>query len=470
VRPPVPEVPAKVVVLGLDSVPPAFLFERYLPKMPHLREFLRRAQYGTLRTIDPPITVPAWAVMFSGVDPGTLGVYGFRHRRPGAYHDTYTPTPQMLPVPTLWETLSRAGRRVAVVGMPPGYPPPAVNGVYVGDFLTPPKAANGTYPPSLRPELDSAGGGPYRFDVTYRTEDRARIATELFEMTRRRWAFARHLYAKERWDLFVLHEIGPDRLHHAFWKFFDPAHPRHEEHPVFSRLADEYYALLDAEIGGFLAAVDPSATVLLVSDHGSMAMDGCFCINEWLRDRGYLTVRGPVPPPGTTLEKLDVDWSRTRVWGAGGYYARLFFNVRGRDPEGIVADSELPALRAELTRDLEQVRLPDGSPLRPQVFAPKEAYRSVRGDPPDLMAYFGDLKWRSAGTMGYGRWFLEENDTGPDDSVHSFEGFYAIAGPGLSARGASEEHSILEVAPTLTARLGLPPNPHHQARAIPAWL
>jgi predicted AlkP superfamily phosphohydrolase/phosphomutase len=462
--------PAPVVVLGLDSVPPGFLFDRYRPRMPHVDAFLRRAQYGTLRTIDPPITVPAWAVMFSGVDPGTLGIYGFRHRRRGAYHDTYTPTPQMLPVPTLWETLSRAGRRVAVVGMPPGYPPPAVNGVYVGDFLTPPTAANGTYPAALRPELDSASGGTYRFDVTYRTEDRGRIATDLFEMTRRRWAFARHLYGKEKWDLFVLHEIGPDRLHHAFWKFFDPAHPRHEPHPVFSAIADEYYAMLDGEIGSFLERVDPSATVLLVSDHGSMAMDGCFCINEWLRDRGFLTIRGAPPARGTTLEKLDVDWSRTRVWGAGGYYARLFFNVRGRDPEGIVPESEVPALRAELTSALEQVTLPSGAPLRPRVFAPRDAYRHVTGDPPDLMAYFGDLKWRSAGTLGYGRWFLEENDTGPDDSVHSFEGFYAIAGPGIAARGPAEERSILEVAPSLTARLGLPPSPHHQSRAVPGWV
>jgi len=23
-------------------------------------------------------------------------------------------------------------------------------------------------------------------------------------------------------------EIGLDRLHHAFWRFLDPAHPRHE--------------------------------------------------------------------------------------------------------------------------------------------------------------------------------------------------------------------------------------------------
>jgi predicted AlkP superfamily phosphohydrolase/phosphomutase len=460
----------RVVVLGLDSVPPEFLFETYLPRMPALQKFLASAQFGTLRTIDPPITVPAWAVMFSGVDPGTLGIYGFRHRRPGTYNDTYTPTPQMIPVPTLWDSLSRGGRRVAVIGMPPGFPPPAVNGLYVGDFLTPTTAPNGVYPASLRDEVQRVASGEYRYDVTYRTEDRPRIAKDLFEMTRRRWAVARHLYAKEPWDLFALHEIGPDRLHHAFWKYFDPLHPRHDPDPQFQEIANDYYALIDHELGEFLGGIDPESTVLIASDHGSMAMDGCFCINEWLRDRGYLFFKGPPPAAGTPLEKVDVDWSRTKIWGAGGYYARIFFNVRGREPEGIVPPEEVAALRTEFTRALEDVKRPSGAPLRPRVFAPREVYRSVRGDPPDLMAYFGDLRCRSAGTVGYGRWFLEENDTGPDDSVHSFEGLYAIRGPGIAATGRSPERSILSVAPTLTARLGLPKNAHHVGPVVTEWL
>ena len=62
---------SRVLVLGLDSMSPWLLFDRFLPKMPRMRQLLARSRYGTLRSIDPPITVPAWAVMFSGVDPGT---------------------------------------------------------------------------------------------------------------------------------------------------------------------------------------------------------------------------------------------------------------------------------------------------------------------------------------------------------------------------------------------------------------
>ena len=67
--------------------------------------------------------------MLKGVDPGTLGLYGFRHRRAGSYNDRSIPSSRDLPVPTIWEMLSERGRRVAVVGMPSGYPPIPVNGL-----------------------------------------------------------------------------------------------------------------------------------------------------------------------------------------------------------------------------------------------------------------------------------------------------------------------------------------------------
>ncbi len=456
------------MVLGLDSVPPEFLFGRFAGEMPHVRELMQRGQYGTLRTIDPPITVPAWAVMFSGVDPGTLGIYGFRHRRPRSYWDTYTPTPQMIRAPTLWESMSRAGRRVCVIGIPPGYPPPRVNGVYVSDFLTPSSARDYVSPPAMVNEVEHAAGGHYTFDVTFRAEDRDRIAQELFTMTKQRWAAGRHLWAKEPWDLFALHEIGPDRLHHAFWKYFDPSHPKHEEHPVFTPLATEYYRLLDAEIGKMLDGVPDDVRIMVVSDHGSQMMDGCFCINEWLADVGLLTYKNGRPPAGTPIEKAPIDWSRTQAWGAGGYYARIFYNVKGREPNGIVPAGETGELQARLTRELEKIRREDGRPLAPDVRAPNQIYHKVNGDAPDLMVYFGDLRCRSAGTVGHGKLFLEENDTGPDDAVHSFQGLYLVPRHNGTS-GPSPERSILDVAPTLFQYMGLPVPAHMQGQPLPTW-
>ncbi len=456
---------ARVLAIGLDSVPPTLLFDRFLPRMPNVQRLLARSAYGTLTSCDPPITVPAWAVMFSGMDPGTLGLYGFRHRRPGTYWDLYIPTSRTAREPMLWDRLSRVGRRVCVIGMPPGYPPPSVNGVYVSDFLTPGSATDFVTPVGLREELDGVAG-PYSFDVPFRRDDRERIGTELLAMTAAHFRVARHLWAKEPWDFFAFHEIGPDRLHHTFWKYFDTEHPRYEENARFRSIVEEYYAHLDAEIGQLLDGVPDDVRVLLLSDHGSQAMAGGFAINDWLLERGYLTIRAESPPPGTPLEDLEVDWSKTRAWGAGGYYARIFFNVRGREPEGVIPPEELPAFQRQLTDDLRSIRRPDGQPLGVEVLAPRDVYREVRGDAPDLMVYFGGSSWRSAGTMGHLSRFLPENDTGPDDSVHSFEGIYSISGVRSGAGRLGPSQKIIDVAPTLLALMGLPVPPEMQGRAI----
>ena len=141
------------------------------------------------------------------MNPGSLGMYGFRHRRPGTYWDTYIPfagdaSPPARLGPALAQRQAGVRHRHA-----PGYPPP-VNGVYISDFLTPDGAKDFVTPQSLAPEILAVAGG-YEFDVTFRAEDRQRIGEELIDMTRKRWAVARHLWAKEKWDLFALHEIGP---------------------------------------------------------------------------------------------------------------------------------------------------------------------------------------------------------------------------------------------------------------------
>lgn len=459
----------QVVVIGLDSLSPEILFDRFLPRMPHLRRLLEGGRWGTLRTCHPPITIPAWAVMFTGMDPGSLGLYGIHHRTPGTYFGGYVPTPKQVRYPSLWTLLSKEGRRVAVLGMPPAYPPPSVNGVATGDFLTPDGVPDSVNPPQLLPELEKRLGEKLLFDVPFRQEDRPRTLEGIVHLTRQRWALAREVYGRERWDLFAVHDIGPDRLHHAFLKFFDPSHPRYERSNPFEAQIEHYYQMLDEEVGKLVDMVGPEATILVASDHGTQAMRGCFAINEWLRREGYLVLRSP-PSGVAPLEKCEVDWSRTRVWATGGYYSRIYFNLRGREPNGILSRAELQELAVELRAKLQRVQIADDTPLDPQILRPQEIYRSVQGDPPDLMAYFGDLKWRAAGTLGHATLFLEENDTGPDDAVHSWTGIYILNHPSLKNRGHGPDQELIDVAPTLLRLLGREPPAHMQGQVIADWV
>ncbi|MCI4330736.1 MAG: alkaline phosphatase family protein [Thermoplasmata archaeon] len=455
----------RLLAIGLDSAPPEFLFGRCLPEMPNMRRLVEGGVRGVLRTTDPPISIPAWAVMFTGVDPGTLGFYGFRHRLHHSYNQNYAPSSTLLPVPSLWKILSDRGRRVCVVGMPPGYPPPPVNGYYISDFLTPGGAPETTYPPALAKELE-ARYGPYRFDVTFRATERHQLYRDIVAMTQQHFAIAEELYTRERWDVFAIHEVGTDRLHHAFTKYFDPTHQDYQHGNPFEHVVEDYYRIVDQSIGRLLSLIDDDTIVFVGSDHGSMPMSGCFCINQWLVEKGYLSIRHPVPA-GTPLEKAPVDWSRTSVWGAGGYYARLFFNIRGREPEGSLEPAQVPEVRARLLRDLAAIPGRDGQPLSVEVLDPHQVYQQVRGDPPDLMAYFGHLRWRSAGSLGHPTLYLRENDTGPDDAVHSFEGIFLVYDPKVKDGREIAAQPIVDVTPTLLELLGEPIPGHIQGRVMP---
>jgi predicted AlkP superfamily phosphohydrolase/phosphomutase len=85
--------------------------------------------------------------------------------------------------------------------------------------------------------------------------------------------------------------------------------------------------------------------------------------------------------------------------------------------------------------------------------------------PPDLVVYFGDLGWRSIGSLGHGRHWSLENDTGPDDANHDRNGICIAAGPGIPA-GRREDLTIYDIAPTILAAGGLAPDPDLRGRPL----
>jgi len=205
-------------------------------------------------------------------------------------------------------------------------------------------------------------------------------------------------------------------------------------------------------------------SVFVVSDHGAQNMEGGICVNEWLTREGYLALAEPVAGP-TPIGQAKLDWSRTRAWGEGGYYSRIFLNVRGREPQGVIPPGEYEAVREELRRKFEAMLDEKGRPLGTRVFKPEEVYRVVRGVPPDLIVYFGNLRWRSVGSLGLGTVHTFENDTGPDDANHSEYGIFILREPGLKSRRV-EGLSLMDIAPTILDRFGIAPPAGMQGKVI----
>jgi len=437
----------KICVLGLDCAAPEIVFGD--ERLVNLRRLMDAGTYGRLESVYPPITVPAWMCMCTSQDPGSLGVYGFRNRTDYSYDKLGFANSASIKALAIWDQLAREGKRSIIMGVPPNYPPRKINGISIGCFLTPDTTKNDfTHPPAFKAKINELVG-EYPVDVkNFRTDRKDWLRDEIFKMSEKHWKVVHWLLKEQEWDYFHYVDIGLDRMHHGFWNYFDEKHVLFEPGNPYQSAIPDYYLWLDEQIGKALELLDDETIVLVVSDHGAQRLDGGIAINEWLIREGLLFLN-EYPQTLTPFDKLSVNWSKTRVWSEGGYYARVFFNVQGREPQGVIPASEYEAFQDEMRAKIEAMTDDKGNALKSLVFKPKDLYENVRNIAPDLIVHFGRLYWRSIGTVGHSAIHVQENDTGPDGCNHAQFGTFILAAPNLPLSGEYEGARLLDIAPTL---------------------
>ena len=460
----------KVMVIGLDCCEPVLLFDRWLADLPNLRRVAEAGVHGRLRSITPPITVPAWMCMMTSRDPGELGIYGFRNRSEYGYGNLSIADSASIKEDTVWDLLSRAGKESILIGVPPTYPVRPMRGSLLSCFLTPGSQSEFTHPGELRSEVLRLVGD-YMVDVKgFRTDKKQWLLGQIYEMTTKRFTVAKHLLRNKPWDFFMMVEMGTDRIHHGFWQCMDAEHVLYPGENPFRTAIYDYYKYVDSLVGELLEFADADTRVFVVSDHGAKRMDGSICINEWLIQNGYLHLkRYPTEP--TRFDQLDVDWSRTQAWGEGGYYGRICLNIEGREPEGVVPPSQYESLRRKLKDELEALGDAEGNAIGTRVVFSDEAYVESRNIAPDLSVFFGDLYWRSSGMVGSGKLHTRENDTGPDGANHNWDGIFMMAdgkdlGKNLGHSRPLEGLRLYDVAPSILDVFKIPALPRMQGRRV----
>jgi predicted AlkP superfamily phosphohydrolase/phosphomutase len=458
----------RICVFGLDCAAPEVVFGD--ERLVNLRRLMDAGVYGRLESIVPPITVPAWMCMCTSQDPGSLGVYGFRNRSDYSYDKLGLTNSASIKALAIWDQLAREGKRSIIVGVPPNYPPRRINGISIGCFLTPDTTRDDfTHPPAFRNTINQLVG-QYPVDVkNFRTDRKGWLKHEIFKMSEKQWKVVHWLLQEQEWDYFHFVDIGLDRIQHGFWNHFDEKHVQFQAGNPYQNAIPEYYWWLDEQIGKALELLDDDTLVLVVSDHGAQRLDGGIAINEWLIREGLL-VLNQYPTSLTPFDKLDVNWGATRVWSEGGYYARVFFNVQGREPRGVVPAGEYEAFQDEVRAKLEAMTDDHGEPLNSLVFKPRDLYASVRNIAPDLIVHFGGLYWRSIGTVGHSAIHVQENDTGPDGCNHAQQGMFILAAPHCPLSGEYQGARLLDIAPTLLDLAGYEIPESMQGRSLVAGL
>ena len=350
----------RMVVLSVDGVPYT-LITRLLAcgELPNLAAIVAEGSLVRYNSTLPWVSSVAWATYMTGVNAGKHGIYGFVDRQPDSYK-TFIPTARHIRSETLWEYLSRQGKRVVVMNVPVTYPPRPINGILVGCFLSP-NLEKATYPPQVAEKLKELG---YRIDADpwLARDDKAKLLDELDLTLAKRAEAMFYFMAHEEWDFFQCHIMETDRLHHFLWQEMEEAHPT---------LAPRFYAFyrrLDEIIGQLHSRLDDSTGLIVLSDHGFCGIKQEVYVNHWLAQQGWLKFEVETPQSLADISAQAVAYSLDP--------GRIYIHLRGREPKGTVSPgAEYEALREEIaSAALELTEPKSGERLFQAAFKREELY------------------------------------------------------------------------------------------------
>jgi len=494
--PPSPEgKPApEVLVIGLDGA----TFNLLEPmveagRLPTIGRLINEGASAVLRSTIPPVTIPAWVSMLTGKNPGKLGVYDLL-RRVG-----YRAEPNSLcfegnaPV---WRILNKYGVSTGLLNIPGTYPPEEVDGFMVTGMLTPSKKSDYSYPTDLAEKLEHRIS-EYEIDVLqWQYFDEGAFIKDVHKVTEKREKAAAYLAEAIPCDFLMVVFTSGDRLQHVLWKK--------------TSVIEDYWEQLDHVLGDFLKNFGEETTVILVSDHGFGPIRKTFYVNEWLRDRGLLRIKGLRDDGiitrlgrgvewfyrtlGKALGKLPfvtsvirfmndiigferirkyayeyisaehlegrVAWRKTQAFSGvhSPHFGQVYINVKKRMPRGSVKPEEREFFRDAIIRDLRELRDPEtGEPLRVEAYASEELYMGERLDEaPDIIFLVEGGTIEVDAMVGEGKVFAEGAPFTGWTGTHTRDGVFIARGPSVVRGRRLGEADILDVAPTILHLFGVP--------------
>jgi len=476
---------SKVLLLGLDGITYSVLNPAFeAGHMPNYKALLDRSAQGILTSTVPPYTPPGWTSIFTGVNPGKHGIFGFTLGN--IQNNRGLVRLEKVTAPAIWNAANAQGTRIGLFNIPMTYPAPAVDGFSVSGMLTPEGGGgtpeNFTYPESLGAEI-SGQVGSYEIDIEV-DYDQDWKSTDIIERLSRNLAAKRkalaYLLAKDA-DLPMLFGVleAPDRLMHVHYKYIDPRcehFHRPEAAPIRER-AWSFFDEMDEMIGDMISWAGDDGYVITMSDHGFGPKDKSVNVNVALREWGLLNVggagavtksagmrklarRAKKALPKSVWQKAkgkaqgSIDWSRTKAFSAPIPQQGIYINLAGREPNGIVAQSDYESVRDEIIAKFSALIDPDdGKPVVDHIHKREDVIHGSQAvNAPDLFpvcrAYSYEL---SDGLYSPG---ILDDYRGLPRGFHHMDGVFGIAGPSIDAKDGLKA-SLLDVMPTALYLAGL---------------
>lgn len=461
----------RVVSLGLDGAAWRALDPMLeAGELPNLATLVDAGTRAPLRSVNPPVTCPAWRCSTAGKHPGNVGVYWWLtlDRSTGTLR---TPDAQSFTTADIWDYLAEADRKSAVLNVPMTYPPASVDGVMVSGFGAP-FDLDVSEPLTTPPELEQTLRDDYGWEIGIDDVTAPNGPERTYELIRSRFELLSDLLESER---FAYHHLTIFYINVLQHKYGDGEETR------------EGWRVIDACLGDLtdqLESFDDDILTVLYSDHGHAHIENTFVVNRYLAENGYLTfedsstgslgerlfsglrrlgvsprrvastARYALPdrvyqaispdypiPTGEVDEQIDWPASDAMALSQGPVYLN-------RDRLG----AEFESVRAELAEELEALSY-GGEQLFDSVYRREEIYgEDPAGTPPDLMLVPTE-GWEIYG--GITPETFETQLTSWTSGNHP-RGMLVLHGDDVDA-STLDERSLVDVMPTVLRYLGCQP-------------
>ena len=503
----------KVFVLGLDGA----TFDLIKPwaeqgSLPNFARLMEQGCHGSLESVIPPLTTPAWASFMTGKKPGKHGIFDFAERKQGSY-DIEWVTSRSRKGQSLWNIVSSYGKDVVVINIPNNYPLEPVNGCMVAWMDAPGTKEGYTYPPELASEIKQNVGDYIITILDWKeNEDLATFRSNLHRMIDKRAELTFYLMENKPWDLFTVLFSATDIVQHCFWSHMDPSHRLHSASDAerFGNTIKEIYCHIDEILGEIQSCLDEDTVLIVMSDHGAGPLRFVVHLNKWLEENGWLAFRdlshstktericsisksisrsalyntlsflkrylSPsmrsylkrfLPGMRDRLEGLLFsslfDWRKSKAYSLGSY-GNIYINLKGREPDGIVEEAEYEGLRDAIAARIMELKDPEtGDCVVKKVYRREEIYSGpYLSKAADLIVHWNDSGYHSVQRFG------SREDSVFDERLnfhltnirftgnHRIDGIFAIKGKGVKRNALTRDAKIIDIAPTVLYVMGLP--------------
>ncbi|MBW1775669.1 MAG: alkaline phosphatase family protein, partial [Deltaproteobacteria bacterium] len=178
--------------------------------------------------------------------------------------------------------------------------------------LAPASYTGRAWPKSLEDEIEALVGD-YILDVggpgeNYLTMEKETVQEQCYAMDAQRFTLLKHFMGKRQCDCVITGVLGPEKMSHLFYRFFDGKHRQYSQDPQYSNVLHDYYVWIDQQIGDVRQALDDNTALFMFSDYGMQRLDGWVNLNEWLIQEGYLVLE-EYPSEPVPFKELNVEWA-----------------------------------------------------------------------------------------------------------------------------------------------------------------